>query len=395
MARVATSKKKSESENPGDILPGAGLKALRDRLSKAVKGVHISIMSDSKIAERNDYVETPSYDLNRILSGDLRKGIPKKTWTLFVAPEHAGKSSFIALIAAKAKQKYASKIIVIDTEGGWDTKFITRWGLDPEEVLYIYTPWIDEIKVILANLIEGEDENLIIILDSIGGIEKKKIKEDALKGDPKADQGTLQKELKPLYKMLANIVKTKDSIALSAGHYYGNPSGYGDADQIAGGKYLKLAVDITVAFKKAKLFDGDKNVIGNKLTATTMKNRMYPPFNEATIEIDFEHGINPYAGLMEIALEADILSNTGNTYIYIDSTGEERKAVGEKQVYTKLFGVYGEEIVDKITEYVKTTGFSTLNTLLQNECDELENEIAAGFPEKLVDDENNITDENA
>jgi hypothetical protein len=55
------------------------LAALKDRLSKAAKGVHISVMSDSKIAERNEFVETPSYDLNRILSGDLRKGLPRKT----------------------------------------------------------------------------------------------------------------------------------------------------------------------------------------------------------------------------------------------------------------------------------------------------------------------------
>lgn len=354
--KVTKKQKQAESEGP---VSTNSLLSLRDRLSKAAKGVHVSIMSDSTLADRNEFVETPSYDLNRILSGDLRKGLPKKTWTLFVAPEHAGKSSFMALLAAKAKEKYQSQIIVIDTEGGWDKNFVKRWGLDAEEILYIYTPWIDEIKVVLANIIESEDENLIIILDSIGGIEKKKIKEDALKGDPKADQGTLQKELKPLYKMLANIVKTKDSIAMSAGHYYGNPSGYGDADQVAGGKYLKLAVDITVAFKKAKMFDDEKNVVGNRLTATTMKNRMYPPFHEATIEIDYTEGINKYAGLLPIALDAEIIEKTGNTYIYVDNTKAERKGVGEKQAYSKIFSVYGEEIVDKINEYVKTTGFST------------------------------------
>jgi recombination protein RecA len=297
---------------------------------------------------------------------------------LFVAPEHAGKSSFMALLAAKAKEKYNSQIVVIDTEGGWDTNFCKRWGLNPEEILYIYTPWIDEIKVVLANIVDGEEDNLIVVLDSIGGIEKKKILDDALKGDPKADQGTLQKELKPMYKLLSNIVKVKNSIALSAGHYYGNPSSYGDADQISGGKYLKLAVDITVAFKKSKMIDDEKNVIGNRLTATTMKNRMYPPFHEATIEIDYQNGINVYSGLLEIALESEVIEKSGNTYIYRDSSGTEYKAVGEKQAYTKLFEVHGEKIVDKINDYVKTTGFSTINAEIKDTIEAIEDSIASG-----------------
>lgn len=376
---MAKGKKKVVNEDEASEQPESTnmLLSLRDRLAKAAKGVHVSVMSDSKIAERNEFVETPSYDLNRILSGDLRKGLPKRTWTCFVAPEHAGKSSFMALIAAEARLKYNSQVIIIDTEGGWDKNFIKRWGLNPEEVLYIYTPWIDEIKVILANILAGKEENLIIVLDSIGGIEKKKIQEDALKGEPKADQGTLQKELKPLYKLLSNIVKTKDCIALNSAHYYGNPSGYGDADIVGGGKYLKLAVDIVVAIKKSKMLDKDKNVIGNKLTATTMKNRMYPPFNEATVEIDFQNGINKYAGLLEIAEEAEVIMHDGNTYSYVDDTGKEYKGVGEAQAYSKLFSVHGEQIVNKINEYVKTTGFSTLNVELQNAIQAAEDSIAA------------------
>lgn len=294
----------------------------------------------------------------------------------------------MALLAAEGKKKFKSQVVVIDTEGGWDKKFVERWGLDANEILYIYTPWVDEIMVILSNLLDDESaQNMIIILDSIGGIEKKKLKEDALKGDPKADQGTLQKELKRMYKLLANIVKKKDSVALTAGHYYGNPSGYGDADQIGGGKYLRLAVDTTVAFKKSKLYDNNKNVIGNKLTATTMKNRIYPPFNEASIEINFKEGINKYAGLLDIAVEGNIISNSGFSYCYVNGDGKEIKAVGEKQAYNKIFANYGEEIVDKINDYIKESGFSTMNQELKAQVDLMEEQIAACESELQKDED--------
>ena len=41
---------------------------------------------------------------------------------------------------------------------------------------------------------KSKEEKFIIGIDSIGGIDKFKMIEDGLKGDVKADQGTLQKE---------------------------------------------------------------------------------------------------------------------------------------------------------------------------------------------------------
>jgi hypothetical protein len=54
--------------------------------------------------------------LNRILTGDLHKGLPEKTLTLLVGPEASFKSSFMALIMASA-QKGGYLPIIVDTEG--------------------------------------------------------------------------------------------------------------------------------------------------------------------------------------------------------------------------------------------------------------------------------------
>lgn len=215
------------------------LNSLRDVIAKKAKGVHVSIMAESDLAVRDKSIPTPALDLNRILSGDLTKGLFEKTWTLIVGPEHSFKSSFMALTMAKA-QSEGYKVIIIDTEGAWDTKFIQRWGLNPEEVLYVYTPWVDEVKVILAQILESDEDKFAIVLDSVGGLDKKKILDDALAGDPKMDQGGLAKDLKPLYKLLLNVVKVKNSIAVAAGHYYGTPGAYGDAQEIAGRKSIEV-----------------------------------------------------------------------------------------------------------------------------------------------------------
>jgi hypothetical protein len=105
----------------------------------------------------------------------------------------------------------------------------------------------------LAEIIDSGVTNLAISLDSIGALESKKVLEDARKGDIKADQGTLQKKIKRLLKLMVAVVKMQNSFGFMAGHYYGDPSGYGNSEKIGGGFYPKLASDVIVLLKKDKL----------------------------------------------------------------------------------------------------------------------------------------------
>jgi len=331
------------------------LEELRDSLLEKSKGVHISILSQSDIANIKEWVIAPSHDLNRILSGSLFKGIPEKQFTILVGPEASFKSSFMALMLAAA-QRQGFLPVVIDTEGSWSKEFVTRWGLDPENMLYIYTPWVSEARVLLGKIIDGQSRKMAIAVDSIGGFERFKVIDDARKGDAKADQGSLQKDLKVLLKMLVNICKSKESMVFGAGHLYGNPSGYGAPEQMGGGKYLRLAGDIIMSLKKSSIEDADENIIGTQIKVVTLKNRWYPPFNEAIVEIDYQNGINPYAGMLDISLKAGIFVQGGAWYTHVAS-GE--KIQGEVKV--KAFLAEHPEILNEIENYIKDTGYSTVN----------------------------------
>ncbi len=340
-----------------------GLEDLKNKLQK-IKGVRADILSQSEVAATKEWLKTPAYDLNRILSGDLYKGIPSKSFTLFIGVETSGKSSFMALCVAEA-QKNGYKPIIIDTEGGWDNDFVKRWGINPDEAVHVYTPWIDKICMVLGNIINEEDEKYAIILDSIGGIERMKLLDDSVDGDVKADQGTLQKEIKRMLKMLLNICKSKNSIVMAAGHYYGNPSGYGEADQVGGGKFVKLAPDIIVSLKKEKLFENPNatslkakgKVVGNVIKAITLKNRFYPPFQEAVIEIDFNKGINKYAGLMGLLVDSGLVKVGGSWYTF--PNGE--KAQGAINALEILKN--DDSILENLNDWLSTTGYSTINEI--------------------------------
>ena len=366
------------------------LEDLKAAIEKKAKGTHVSILSQSEIATSKEFIPTPALDLNRIISGSLYKGFPNKTLSMFVGPEASGKSSFMCLCLAEAQRKGYTPV-VIDTEGAWDEKFVTRWGLDPTNMLYVYTPWIDQVSVALAQIIESGDKKLAIALDSIGGLEVGKLLVDATSGDVKADQGRLQKDIKRMLKLFVNICKAQESIGFAAGHYYGSPSQYGAAEEIGGGKYVKLSADIVVSLKKYKKYENPNatgiargDVLGNEIKAITLKNRYYPPFNECVVDIDFTKGINSMAGILDIALDIGVISKAGSWY----SMGEERLGQGMANV-TQTINTdkkLKENICKKVEDHIKTTGYSTVNEYIAEaeellEAEEL-SEIPVEVPEK-------------
>jgi RecA/RadA recombinase len=359
-----------------------GLEELKAKIQKHAKGTHVSILSQSEIAADREVLYTPAYDLNRILSGSLFKGISNKTFTLFVGPEATGKSSFMCLCLAEAQRKGYTPII-LDTEGAWTADFVTRWGMNPDNMLYVYTPWIDQIMVTLGQIIDSGDKKIALVVDSIGGLEKIKLVNDSVEGTPKADQGTLQKDIKRMLKMLLFVCKGRQSIAMGAGHYYGSPSQFGDGNEIGGGKFLKMAADVLVTLNKYRLYENPKGksikekgaILGNRIKAYTVKNRYYPPFQSAVVEIDYRNGINSYTGMLDLAIEAGLASVGGSWYTingekYQGSINAEEGLKNDKT------------ILDKLDKFLEETGYSTVNEniveaqeIIEEEEKEMEEEM--------------------
>lgn len=363
--------KKKKDDEEKDIF-----KLLKDSIEKNVKGMHVSVLSESDIAAKKFWIKTPCLDLNRILSGSLYKGIQSRNLVGIIGPEHTMKSSFMVLCMAEA-QKSGYKPIIIDTEGGVDVPFCERWGLDTKNVLYNYTPWIHEVKSVLAQIRESGEEGFIIGLDSVGGLERYKAFEDALEGNPKADQGLLAKEIRGMLKLLLNICIGQNSIGIACGHYYGSPGMIPMPDKVGGGKAMKLFPSILISLQKRKLLDENKNVIGNEIDAITLKNRVYPPFQRAVVHLDYKNGVRHCAGLMELGIEAGIITQKGSWY----SWKEERLGQGIKNAMEALEN--NKEIFDEIDEWLKNTGYSSTDKELKEANILLDSEVELNIPQEV------------
>lgn len=352
------------------------MKKMKEEMLKSSKGAATRNIMET--AKEDDWLTTSSHDLNRVLSGSLYRSIKPKDHVGIVGPEAAGKSSMMCILAADAQSK-GYLPVVINAEGAWDTSFITRWGLDPENIIEVPTMWVDDIQVNLTEWIDKGYKKLCIIIDSIGALELRKVITDGLKGDVKADQGRLQKEIKRMLKLIVYLCKFHDCIALSAGHYYGNPTGYGDPDQIGGGKYYRLSCDSIITLKKTPLYENPSGanktlkgkIIGNSITAATVKNRNYPPFQEAQLNINFKNGVDKFAGIIPLAIDMGLITKGGAWYtcecLDIKSQGEANLLKDIKESDYKV-------LFDQIEEVLKDTQYSTINVALKEAVELIDEE---------------------
>lgn len=342
---------------------------IKAKLMESSKGKRVMVLSESEVSKIENWLFTPTYDLNRILSGSLYRGVAEKTHTLLVGPEASGKSSFMCLNLASA-QKMGYTPIIINAEGAWTADFVSRWGLDATKAMVINSSTVEDIHRDLANIKQEGFTKLAIALDSIGALNSEKVVRDAEKGDIKADQGSLQKKIKAMMKTMVDIVKFQDSIAFSAGHYYGNPTGYGDPEQIGGGKYPRLAADYIVTLKKYFIYENpnakgpDRGaVLGTEIHAATIKNRFAPPFQEALFEINYKSGVNKMAGIVAVATNMGLITKGGSWYTV---PCLDLKVQGEAKLYQAMLEQDPKPLLDKIEEILKTQGYSSVNQSLED-----------------------------
>jgi recombination protein RecA len=76
---------------------------------------------------------------------------------------------------------------------------------------------------------------------------------------------------------------------------------------------------------KAKVGNNER-IVGIKVRAQVIKNRMGPPLRSADFDILFDRGIDNYGSWLQVLKDSGLLKQAGAWYTYIDTeTGEEIK----------------------------------------------------------------------
>ena len=240
--------------------------------------------------------------LNVALSGSLDGGIGSGILQI-AGPSRHFKSSFsLEIASAFLEQKPDSVLLFYDSEFGSPQAYFSTFRIPLDRVIHIPVTNIEELKFDLVSQLEGLDKNdeVIIIIDSIGNIASKKEVEDAINEKSVADM-TRAKALKGLFRMITPQLRIKDIPLIFVNHTYATMSMY-STQTPGGGSGALYASDAVWIVGRRTNKDDDKNVSGYDFIINVDKSRTIRERSVVPISVSWKGGIEKNSGLLEIGL---------------------------------------------------------------------------------------------
>jgi len=326
-------------------------------LLKTLENPYASVVEDGVPAgDVESYVDTGSYVLNGLLSGDIYGGLASNKITAFAGEPSTYKTSAILGVVKNFLDKNnKSGVIYFESESALTKQMIVERGIDVSRMMIVPVTTVQEfrhqaIKVIDKYSETPEDKRtpLMLCLDSLGMLASEKEIEDMTSGKETVDL-TRARLVKGTFRVLTLKLSKAKLPLLITNHTY-QSIGQMYPQQIMGsGSGLQYAASTIIFLSRKKEKDGDE-VIGNIVHCKNYKNRLARENKKVDILVTYNSGLNRYYGLSEIAIEAGIFKNVSTRIELPDGT-----KVFEKQLNSHPEKYYTKEILDKINEYVKIT----------------------------------------
>ena len=134
--------------------------------------------------------------------------------------------------------------------------------------------------------------------------------------------------------------------------------GYGSPETTTGGNALKFYASVRIDVRRIASLKQGENVIGNRVKAKVIKNKVAPPFRQAEFDIMFGEGISKEGELVDYGVKLDIVDKSGAWFSY----GEEKLGQGRENVKAKFKEEpeLAKEIEEKIKVAMGITGVNVM-----------------------------------
>ncbi|NCO23315.1 recombinase RecA [Candidatus Kuenenbacteria bacterium] len=273
-------------------------------------------------------------------------GLPKGRMTEIYGAEASGKTT-LALHAVAEAQKRGGTAAYVDVEHALDPDYAKKIGVKVDDLLISQPDTGEQALEIVETLIRSNGVDIVVI-DSVAAL----VPRAEIEGEMGDQNIALQARLmsKAMRKLSAVISETKTVVIfinqtrMRIGFFFGNP------ETTTGGMALKFYASIRIELKRLAQLKKGEQIIGNKVKAKIVKNKVAPPFKVCEFEILYNEGISHAGDLLNMGLEHGSIKKTGNTF----SFGETKLGVGEISVKEFLKGnpKIAEELKKKILEKI-------------------------------------------
>ncbi len=286
-----------------------------------------------------DVVPTGSISLDLSLGVG---GIPRGRVIEIYGPESSGKSTLALHILAEA-QKRRGVGAFVDAEHALDPDYAKRIGVNIDELLISQPDSGEQALQIVETLVRSGQVDVIVI-DSVAAL----VPKAEIAGEMGEFQIGLQARLmsQALRKLSGIVSKTKTAVIflnqtrMKIGIRFGNP------ETTPGGLALKFYSSIRVDLRRIAQIKKGEEIIGNRIKAKIVKNKVAAPFKTTEFDIYYNEGISKWADVVNTGLRYGVIKKSGSWLQY------ENKKLGQGMEGAKTFLRENPEIAKEIKEAI-------------------------------------------
>lgn len=272
-------------------------------------------------------------------------GIPRGRIIEIYGPESSGKTTLAMHILAEA-QKKGEMVAFIDAEHAFDSAYAKHIGLNLEEMYVSQPDFGEQALEILETLVRSAGFGVLVV-DSVAALTPRA----EIEGDMGDSHMGLQARLmsQALRKITAICSKTGTTVIflnqlrMKIGVMFGNP------ETTTGGNALKFYSSIRMDIRQKDKILKDGVVTGHQRLVKVVKNKVAPPFKEATFNIIYPYGIDKESSILDAAVSKGIITKSGTWFKY----GESQMAQGRDASIELL--KEDEKLREKILKEVRAT----------------------------------------
>lgn len=275
-------------------------------------------------------------------------GVPRGRVIEIYGPEASGKTTLAQHIVANV-QKKGGTAAYVDAEHALDPDYARKIGVNIKDLLLSQPETGEQALDIVETLVRSNAVDVIVI-DSVAALTPKA----EIEGEMGESHMGLQARLmsQALRKLTGAISKSKTCVIflnqtrMKIGVMFGNP------ETTTGGLALKFYSSVRIDLRRAAQIKMGDKVIGNRVHAKVVKNKVAPPFQRAEFDIMYNEGISRSGDLLDTGALYNVVEKSGAWFTY----GGTRLGQGREQAKAylrenpKLAGEIEKEIWKAVKE---------------------------------------------
>lgn len=269
-------------------------------------------------------------------------GLPRGRVVEIFGPESSGKTTLALNVVAQA-QKQGGKAAFIDAEHAMDPEYAAKLGVNVNNLLISQPDSGEEALNILESLVRSGMISVVVV-DSVAALTPKAELEGEMGDQHVGRQARMMGQALRKLTALANNSQTLiifiNQLRMKIGIMFGNP------ETTPGGRALPFASSVRIDIRKIAQIKKGEAVVGNRVKAKVVKNKVSAPFRSAEFDILFGEGISYEGDILTTGVNYGVVTKSGASYTFEG----EKLGSGFDNVREKLKG--DKKLADAIKKKV-------------------------------------------